>query len=303
MSTLEETVQKTRAGRSLREVLKAWIRRRRERVRTEEEGGTEPESRRSLVPVQNLCAVTDKGPVRPQNEDTFRVSANKRILVLADGMGGHAAGDVASDLAAQSLMEHLEGVLSDAEGRADGKIGTLLLEGFEAAHQRVREARQSRPEWGDMGTALIAALLQKNRLHTCHVGDVRCYLRTKDKFRQLTKDHTFVGSLVRAGAISAEEARTHPRKHEILQAVGLSDNLEPELNALDIHAGDRVLLCSDGLTDSLTDEQIKKVLDRGRSSEACAKKLVDLAVREGGTDNITVILYIHEAVPPEAGPG
>jgi serine/threonine protein phosphatase PrpC len=186
--------------------------------------------------------------------------------------------------------ERRQAIDSDAE-----PIEPLLLEAFATAHSTVLEAGQSAEGRHDMGTTLILAYVHGDQLSTCHVGDVRCYVRTTAGLEQLTRDHSLVGALVQAGELTPEEARVHPRKNEILQAVGLSNGIVPEVNMRTLQNGDRVLLCSDGLWEALSDEEICTILDWEGSMRQRATQLVDRANEAGGHDNITVVLYEHVA--------
>ncbi|MGH7816662.1 MAG: PP2C family protein-serine/threonine phosphatase, partial [Candidatus Binatia bacterium] len=162
-------------------------------------------------------------------------------------------------------------------------------------HRTVLEAARGREECRDMGTTLILAYVRGDQLFTCHVGDVRGYVRSAGGFAQITQDHSLVGALVRAGAITPEQARAHPRRNEILQAVGLPGGIIPEVNARILDNGDRVLLCSDGLWESLSDTEICAVVDSRGSIRRRATQLVDRANTAGGWDNITVVLYEHRS--------
>jgi protein phosphatase len=172
-------------------------------------------------------------------------------------------------------------------------IEALLMEAFAVAHRTVLEASKHREGCQGMGTTLILAYVHHNCLYTCHVGDVRCYVRTATALEQLTRDHSMVGSLVQMGELPPEAARVHPRKNEILQAVGLPYGITPEINTRVLSPGDLVLLCSDGLWDALADADISAIIDWEGSMRQRATQLVDHANEAGGQDNITVVLYEH----------
>ena len=176
--------------------------------------------RRLHSPTDSLCAITDVGRMRDHNEDTFHISDNGKMLVVADGMGGHAAGEVASTLAVAALVEFFTDGCHKAIETGARPIEALLCEAFATAHRKVLEASRNRVEYHGMGTTLMMAYVQGNRLYTCHVGDVRCYLRTAAGMEQITRDHSVVGALVQAGELSPEQARVHPMKHELLQTIG-----------------------------------------------------------------------------------
>jgi protein phosphatase len=249
--------------------------------------------RRIVAPTDHLCGITDVGRVRPHNEDTFHVSPDGRVLIVADGMGGHEAGEVASALAVEALVEFFGGEREKAAVAGEEPMERLLVKAFEAAHERVRKAAESREGCEGMGTTLILAYILGDWLHTCHVGDVRCYVHGATGLKQVTQDHSLVGALVRAGHLRPDEARRHPRRNEILQAVGLATGTVPEVHAVELAAGDLVLLCSDGLWEALTDDEIEAILAWEGSMRQRATQLVDRANAAGGRDNITVVLYEH----------
>lgn len=253
----------------------------------------ENDRRRLVAPTDQLCAITDVGRVRDHNEDTFHVSEDGRLLIVADGMGGHEAGEVASALAVEAVAEFFATKCQQATDSSVESIELLLIEAFTTAHQKVLEAARSREGCRGMGATLILACVHSDRLYTCHVGDVRCYVRTVDRFEQITQDHSPVGALVQAGELTAEQARVHPRKNEILQAVGLPNGIVPEVSSRTLGNGDRVLLCSDGLWEALSDEEICSIVDWDGSMRQRAIQLVDRANEAGGHDNITVVLYEH----------
>ena len=252
-----------------------------------------PERRRLLAPTDRLCGITDVGQGRDHNEDTFAIAADGRLLIVADGMGGHAAGEVASALAVQIVTEFLTPERLSAIDSDPASAAAVLAEASQAAQAGVLEAAAGHAERNGMGTTVLAAYVAGDMLYTCHVGDVRGYVRSSAGLEQITRDHSTVGVLVRSGQITREEARVHPKKNEILQAIGLPAGIIPEINASKLSSGDRVLLCSDGLWEALSDEEISTVVDSEGSMRQRAIQLVDRANGAGGFDNITVVLYEH----------
>lgn len=251
--------------------------------------------RKWVAPNDHLCAVTDVGKIRERNEDKFHVSEDGHILMVADGMGGHKAGEVASSIAVEAIAEFFTVERRRTLAAEGVTLETLLTEALEYAHGKVREAAQGRDDNRGMGTTLVLACLQGSRLYSCHVGDVRCYIQRGSTLEQITKDHSVVGALVRAGQLTPEQGRTHPNKNEVLQAIGLSDGINPEVNVRELQEGDRVLLCSDGLWEALSDEEIFSIIGWEGTMRQCATQLVDRANQAGGYDNITVVLYEHLA--------
>lgn len=244
----------------------------------------------AVTPPEFLGALTDVGQVRQHNEDAFHVSPDGRLLIVADGMGGYEAGEVASALAVAAVVEIFEQHRGNDSHAGAASAESVLREAFQHAHQRVLAEQERRQQGRLMGSTLIAASLDGSRLTTCHVGDVRCYVRTSTALEQITRDHSTVGELVRAGYLAPAEARLHPRKNEVLQAIGMPTPLEPEVTVRELHPGDLILLCSDGLWGALADEEIEATLTEGGSVRERAARLVERANAAGGPDNITVVL-------------
>lgn len=221
---------------------------------------------------------TDVGCVRDHNEDSLVVTPP--LFVVADGMGGHAAGEVASEIATTVLAEKAPKT-PDAEalGRA---VEDANLEIIAAAEDgRGREG---------MGTTCTAAILQEERLVIAQVGDSRAYLLHQGKLQQLTRDHSLVAMMVEAGQLTPEEARVHPRRSVITRALGTDPSTKPDLYEIDVEAGDRLLLCSDGLYGMVEDPDIQAIMTRTADPQRCASQLVNEAIAAGGNDNVTVIV-------------
>jgi protein phosphatase len=229
--------------------------------------------------VLRYAARSDRGLVRSNNEDS--VYAGARLLALADGMGGHAAGEVASQLMIAALAH-----LDDDEPGEDllGKLEAATREGNDSIADHVEEE----PELDGMGTTLTAILFSGSKLGLVHIGDSRAYLLRDNHLTQITRDDTFVQSLVDEGRITAEQAHTHPQRSLIMRAL-TGNEIEPTLTMREARAGDRYLLCSDGLSDVVSDETIENTMREG-SQEECADRLIELALRSGGPDNVTVVV-------------
>ena len=229
--------------------------------------------------VLRYAARSDRGLVRANNEDS--VYAGARLLALADGMGGHAAGEVASQLVIAALAH-----LDDDEPGGDllGKLDAAVHEGNAAIAAHV----EADPELEGMGTTLTAILFAGNRLGLVHIGDSRGYLLRDGELTQITKDDTFVQTLVDEGRITAEEAHSHPQRSLIMRAL-TGHEVEPTLIMREARAGDRYLLCSDGLSDPVSDETILEALQIPDVAES-ADRLIELALRGGGPDNVTVVV-------------
>lgn len=228
-------------------------------------------------------AETDAGKVRQANEDAYYVGDT--IYAVADGMGGHLAGEVASALALEPI-EELDGkVFPDA-----GAASEALTSAVRQANREVSERSRSRPEFRGMGTTLTVALIEGRRLHIGHVGDSRAYLLRDGDFKQLTDDHTLVQHLIDEGQITKEEAATHPQRSIVTRAIGVAPNVDVDTMSMDLEEGDTVLLCSDGLTGVVGDDQIRQHLEASQDDETTVRELIDLANRAGGPDNITIVL-------------
>jgi serine/threonine protein phosphatase PrpC len=229
--------------------------------------------------VLRYAARSDRGLVRANNEDS--VYAGARLLALADGMGGHAAGEVASQLVIAALAH-----LDDDEPGGDllSKLDAAVREGNSAIAAHV----EADPELEGMGTTLTAILFAGNRLGLVHIGDSRGYLLRDGELAQITKDDTFVQTLVDEGRITAEEAHSHPQRSLIMRAL-TGHEVEPTLIMREARAGDRYLLCSDGLSDPVSHETILEALQIPDVAES-ADRLIELALRGGGPDNVTVVV-------------
>ena len=240
-------------------------------------------------------ALTDTGRRRPQNEDTF--VCEPPLFAVADGVGGAQAGEIASRLAANALEER----------RADALGEVTLTELLQEANDRIYRHALGDPAAAGMGTVVTALLVDEasGTISIGHVGDSRAYRLRGESLEQLTPDHSLVGELVRAGRLSTEEAEQHPHRSVITRAVGTEPTVEVETMTIDAETGDLYLICSDGLTDIVRDTQIVElILAAERSPDAAAESLVDAANRNGGIDNITVVLFEiveGESLPPGEG--
>lgn len=242
-------------------------------------------------PRMSAYALTDPGRVRGANEDCVYASADEGLLIVADGMGGHAGGGAASAIAVRTIAEILRGALPDRPNTLSAYAPYLLRNAVRQADEAIRERAAADPALAGMGTTVIAALCRPEGFALAHVGDSRAYLLQADRFQQITRDHSLVGRMVEAGAISKEEARRHDLRNVITRCLGGLSNSEPDLLMLPWSSGDVLMLCTDGLTTMLEDAEMETVL---RSSAgdfpACARQLISMANERGGTDNISVVL-------------
>jgi protein phosphatase len=223
------------------------------------------------------------GRVRTVNQDRFAEfedGRGSRLLVVADGMGGHRGGETASRLAVEAI--------GDVFARSRESLGERMGAAIAAANERVYESACADPELAGMGTTVVALCLgEAGEGWVAHVGDSRLYLLRGGKLDALTADHSLVGEMQRLGMLSAEEAEAHPRRNELTRCVGVAPSVEVEITRIAVEPGDRFLLCSDGLCIHLGDDEIREVLEREQPSSA-AHMLVDHANARGGHDNVTV---------------
>ncbi|MDT0274375.1 PP2C family protein-serine/threonine phosphatase [Blastococcus goldschmidtiae] len=229
--------------------------------------------------VLRYAARSDRGLIRGNNQDS--VYAGPRLLAVADGMGGHAAGDVASKVVIAAL-QHLD------DDTPSGDMLQALRQGVFDGSEHLREVIRDSPQLEGMGTTLTAILFAGGRLALCHVGDSRAYLLRDGEFTQITHDDTFVQTLIDDGRITAEEANSHPQRSLLLRALN-GQEVEPDLSMREARAGDRYLLCSDGLSGVVSEETLADAL-ADPDPQATADRLIELALRSGGPDNITVIV-------------
>lgn len=239
-----------------------------------------------------VVAKTHCGKVRPTNEDSFLVPEGDHIALVADGMGGHRAGEVASSMAASIIRA----CAHKAAGR-EISVKTAVAWVRQANRAIYRAANEDLSRSG-MGTTLTFLYFMQGHAMLAHVGDSRCYLVRKGEIYQLTKDHSLVAELVRKGEITEEEARYHPYRNIITRALGTDDTVAVDAQDIDTEDGDLFLLCSDGMSNYARDEEMRAILLDNAPEQAC-EKLVELALERGGRDNITVIVAL--CAPEEVG--
>ena len=224
---------------------------------------------------------TDIGKLRRQNEDAAWFDEDRAVFAVADGMGGHLAGEVASRMAIEAVQRM---------ARENERPGIAALrEAVACAHETILAHAQDHIECAGMGTTLSVLWLGENYAYIAHVGDSRIYRLREGSLTQITQDHSLVEELVRAGLITREQARTHPRRNIITRALGTHGENEPDLLVTDVQDGDVFLLCTDGLTGMVPDDEIERTL-RDCGIEAAADRLLALALDAGGRDNVTLIL-------------
>jgi protein phosphatase len=235
--------------------------------------------------ILRTAAHTDVGLRRRGNEDRFAIDPELGLCLVADGMGGHSAGQVASELAATTVLTSLR----ERKG-SDASASEKLRCALEDANRAIYQAARQNSLYSGMGTTIVALLVEGERAALAHVGDSRAYRVRGGRIRQLTDDHSVVGELLRRHEITADDARDHPHRHMLTRALGVRGYVQPDLAELTLARGDRFVLCSDGLTNHVEDHEIAKLNAEPGSLEACCEALIALANRRGGEDNITVAL-------------
>ncbi|MBM4287292.1 MAG: Stp1/IreP family PP2C-type Ser/Thr phosphatase [Deltaproteobacteria bacterium] len=237
---------------------------------------------------------THAGMRTDHNEDFYSVlvAPHLSLVIVADGVGGHHAGEVASQLGVKVVQNALAGRLTELDAE---QAPEALRQAFQQAHEVIARQAASDDQCAGMGTTMVAGLFQNGKLHLAHVGDSRAYRIASRHITPLTRDHSLVGSMVQSGIISSEEARNHHLSNIITQCLGCAEYIGPDLKSMELMTDDIFLFCSDGLTDMLDDNKILKIVWRNsRKLPICADKLVARANKNGGRDNITVVLVNYD---------
>lgn len=241
-------------------------------------------------------ARTDPGRVRETNEDCVFVDPGIGLMVVADGMGGQAAGEVASRVAVDAIRSFLRRTLPPPLGGADGEAtASLLTRAIAEAAEAIREKAASAPEFTGMGTTAVVAVARDGLLHIAHVGDSRAYLLRGGSVTQLTRDHSLVAEMAESGEITEAQARTHRLRHILSRSLGGDSIPAPDVQVIGWSPGDRILLCTDGLSNMLEDDIIERVLTKpGVDLAQTCDALIGEANARGGKDNISVVLACAE---------
>jgi serine/threonine protein phosphatase PrpC len=229
---------------------------------------------------------TDVGVVRSGNEDSFLLDCSRGLFIVADGMGGHAAGEVASEMAVRIIATELGTLRGLSDGEAAGRMRSAIRK----ANAEIFERTLAEHDKRGMGTTTTVMVLFSKRYMIGQVGDSRAYLLREGDFLQLTKDHSYVQEQVDAGLLTPEQARTHPYSNVITRCVGANEDVAPDIYFGNLEQGDQVLLASDGLTGMLEDPQIAGILTEEENPEVAVNKMITDANRRGGLDNITAIV-------------
>ena len=238
-----------------------------------------------------ICVQTDQGLVRKNNEDAVAFDPKTGLCLLADGMGGYNAGEVASSMAVASLSQELGKWLSQARNRAPSRELRRTMEAcVNQANHSIFSAASSNPDQAGMGTTLVAGVFLEARLMLGHIGDSRCYRLRGGGLQQITKDHSLLQEQVDAGLMTADQALTSPNRNLITRALGVEGAVSVEINEHRVEPGDLYLMCSDGLSDMVLDTVIQAILNVPGTLRQKAAALIRVANDSGGRDNITVLL-------------
>jgi len=236
-----------------------------------------------------FSAYSDIGKVRKENEDSFYIPNPEddiKLFLVADGIGGKSHGKFASMMAIEEIIKFF---IKEYNNYSD--YAQLLTDAIKYANNSVLDLANSREDFSGMGTTLVAGLIKNDELILSNAGDSRCYIVRKGIISQLTVDNSYVQYLLEQGAISTEEAHNHPQRNLITKAIGLENNIDVDIDSIKLYPGDILLLCTDGLTSMLSDEEILHIVLKKKSNiEKATESLVNKAKDNGGTDNITAIL-------------
>lgn len=240
----------------------------------------------------HYAAMSRKGPSRQGNEDNFAIVSKENlfpaVLVVADGMGGHLNGELASKIAIDGIREMLYPLLPQEEDLAE--VTRLLEDNVQSINISIYKRSLESQSNSGMGTTMTCAIFYPDNIYLCQIGDSRCYRLREELLEQLTKDQTLVQEMIDLGEIDEKEARVHPQRHILTQAMGSPDYIRPAIDVFELEAGDRYLVCSDGLHGYVPDEDIEWLLQNSKNAREAAEKLVDIAHASGGQDDVTVIV-------------
>jgi len=250
-----------------------------------------------LTQILEIASCTDPGMVRSHNEDAIASDAASGLVVLADGMGGYNAGEVASGMATTVITTELRQLLAKVRpfdldpDTNDSVASRLVRDQVKKANTSIFQAAQSQPQYAGMGTTLVVCLFYDNRVLVAHLGDSRLYRLRGDDFRQITRDHSLLQEQIDTGLITAEQAQHAQHKNLVTRALGIDPSVDPEIHEYDATPRDIYLLCSDGLCDMVSDDDIGMTLQSlGANLGLAAQQLVQMANDNGGRDNVSVIL-------------
>jgi protein phosphatase len=236
-----------------------------------------------------VASMTDPGRVRKTNEDNFFADDALGLFMVADGMGGHAGGEVASRVAIATISERMKA------GLTDGDADSLIRSAIDQANTAIRDQAEADPTLQGMGTTLVLAFCRGDEIHLAHLGDSRAYLIHDGSIQRLTEDHSLVAQMVKSGQLTAEEAPRFHLRNVVTRSLGNQKLTEPDLAVVEWNAGDYLLLCSDGLTNMVGESELRSLISAGGADlERSCQQAIERANQNGGRDNITAVLAYHE---------
>ncbi len=263
-------------------------------LRVDNSGEKMQRSQKNNRQIIRLGAFTDKGKMREINEDNYYISGfdyeyqnENGYIIIADGMGGHNAGEVASQIAVDEIRKYISEKYQQA--MTDEEIQNMIHESLVKANSVIFNRSNDNKQCTGMGTTAILCVIKSHRLYIAHVGDSRVYIIRNQILNQITTDHSIVEELVNSGSITREEAENHPQKNVITRALGAEEDIEIDIYLHNLEDKDIILLCTDGLTNMLTDEEIISEFSKDENIQLTIEKLVKMANDKGGLDNITAI--------------
>lgn len=242
---------------------------------------------------------THPGMKRELNEDNFAVLEDEGVFVVADGMGGHNAGEVASEIAIETITNFFKSSSQDEDMTWPYKLdpslsldANKLLVGIKFANRRIFKSASSNTSYAGMGTTVVSILARNDNseIYVAHVGDSRCYCHYKGELVQVSEDHSLLNEYIKAGQITKEQAKNFPHKNVIMRALGMKDNVLVDIQKRTARPGETYIICSDGLSDMVSDKDINEIINRGLTLDESAQILIDQANANGGKDNITVVM-------------
>lgn len=235
-------------------------------------------------------ALTDVGRVRKHNEDAFCIHDDIGLFVVSDGMGGHQAGEVAAEIVVKALPVQVSSAMKSTIAMNENGIVEILKQSIINLNRHVYQKTSETPNLRGAGATVVACLVHDNITAIAHMGDSRVYLMRRGNLDQLTEDHSVVAMLMRLGQITAKEASNHPSRHTLTRHVGMESSIGPDVQMLNLQDGDRLLLCTDGLTNMVNDKNIGDILWNEPDIKVACERLITAANETGGKDNITVLI-------------
>ena len=241
-----------------------------------------------MMPIK-VSAISDIGKVRKGNEDSFGVFQDTSLFIVADGMGGHKAGDIASKLAVETIYQVLRESKHSDDLRFE-QISHYLNDSIQKANSKIFEEGKKNPGQAGMGTTVVVTWIKNDNATIAYVGDSRAYLLRKNNLRQITSDHTLVNDYLTKGLLQLNEVDHHPLRHVLSRAVGPQEQVEADILCVPLQPGDILLLCTDGLSNMLSKDKMEDILISPESIETKTQRLINQALDSGGSDNVTAML-------------